>query len=372
MMSSKKPKTILFYVPFINRSRDTESVMIALKTKCHNVIFLNQQSAPLVNQHLQTQGVQVFFYNGGSKNRWIRHMQNIVHLIFFVWKHRVDVVYSHLEPANFIAVFAQFFIRAKVYVFRHHSDLYFLAGKDKDISYRAIYKLAKKVIVVSSIAKEHMVKHEGVRHDKIKVIPLAYDFSLYSIPNIDTVQETKSKIDTDICLITVGHLTTFKRPLFSLKILNELIKRNYSAKLIFLGSGDMLEDIDKESFSLGIKDHVIKPGFVNNVLDYLASSTFLLHPSASESSCVAVKEAGLVGLPVIVADGVGDFNDYIVNHVNGFRVDSENFVQEAVTIIENYWTQTDKLNQIGDALCKDVYRLFDIKNVIHEYCAINE
>ncbi len=52
--------TILFYSPFIHRSRDTESLMIAFRDQGHRVISLSQESGKDIHEFLEPLGIDVF------------------------------------------------------------------------------------------------------------------------------------------------------------------------------------------------------------------------------------------------------------------------------------------------------------------------
>lgn len=362
---------ILFYASFTHRSRDTESLMHAFKKQGHLVFFLNQHADSVIKPYLEANGVEVFEYTPKSKNRWIRHLLNIRMLVIHCRKLQIDRVYSHLEPANFIAVLAQFFIRSRVYVCRHHRDLFVLLKINRDLSYRITYKLARHIIVVSESTKQYMIQHEHVPALKIKVINLAYDFSLYGKPNSENVEALKKSIDAPLCLLTIGNLNDFKKPMQSLEVLNTLIKKGYAAKLIFLGKGELEEAIRERSKALNIASSVIMPGYVTNVLDYLSVSTFLLHPSESESSCVVVKEAGLTETPVIVCKGVGDFDAYILDKSNGFLVDCDQFAQQATERIEQTFEDKQLLKKLGSNLKESVFQNFSIEHILPQYDTLN-
>jgi glycosyltransferase involved in cell wall biosynthesis len=114
------------------------------------------------------------------------------------------------------------------------------------------------------------------------------------------------------------------------------------------------------------------PGFVSNILDYMTAGDFFLHPSLLDSSCVAVKEAGLVRKPVIVCKNIGDFEDYIVFGKNGFTVSQETFSVEAAAIIIKHRNNTAYLKEVGMNLRNDVVRLFSIENVLPYYAPLNK
>lgn len=360
---------ILFYTSIQTRVRDQESLMVEFVRQGHQVFFLNQQPNPYLPAICKEAGVtyqtlptpridnsywKLFFY-------WKQ-------LVWFAWRNKVDVIYSHLEPANFIAVFVQFFIRAKVVVVRHHLDLAQLAGFSNDLSYKITYRLARTIIVVSERAKQFMIEQEGVAPGKIYPVRLGYDFSCFGEVNNQKVATLKQRLSGKVCLITVGRLDLYKRPEISLEILRKLLADGVSAHLIFLGSGDQRQLLEARVNEFGLGDLVEFLGYADDVLTYLKASDWLIHPSISESSCVVIKEAGLVELPVIVCKGVGDFDEYLVHGKNSFLVDPEKFVGEASAVIKQ---QSGNKAIIGKLLNKEIMSRFHISSVIGQYKIFN-
>jgi glycosyltransferase involved in cell wall biosynthesis len=112
--------------------------------------------------------------------------------------------------------------------------------------------------------------------------------------------------------------------------------------------------------------HVEFLGYENDVLTYLKASDWLVHPSISESSCVVVKEAGIVELPVIVCKGVGDFEEYLTNGVDSFIISPSHFCEEAFEIIVRN-TNHESNQLLGKALNQVVINRFHISKVIDRY-----
>ncbi|NJN42534.1 MAG: glycosyltransferase [Flammeovirgaceae bacterium] len=136
---------ILFYSPFNQRSRDTESLMIAFHNKGHKVVSLSQQEGHLINEFLMSKGIEA--YSHIVKGNRVGGFYFLKHLFFFIrfcWKRNIQVVYSHLEPANFVASIGQYFIRGNTYLCRHHIDEGQFYQFEKDLYYRITYRLAKK------------------------------------------------------------------------------------------------------------------------------------------------------------------------------------------------------------------------------------
>ena len=363
---------ILFYTPFNQRSRDTESLMIAFRQRGHQVISLSQQEGYLINDFLNASGVSASSYVlPGKRSGWWYYFRHLIFFISFCRKHKIDIVYSHLEPANFVAAIGQYFIKAKTYLCRHHIDEGLLYQFDKDFYYRITYRLARKIIVVSHHAKRYMMEREQIPARKIIHINLAYNFGLYPKPNEEKIRDIRDQYKAEILLLSACRLTTYKRPEVAIRVVKNLSDRGLDVKLILLGKGEMQDQLQDLILELGLPSRVFMPGYVANVLEFMAAADFFLHPSLLDSSCVAIKEAGLVELPVIVCRGVGDFEDYIVNGKNGFAVDPDTFIEASSEIIEQNFRNKTFLEKVGESLRKSVFEQFSIENVISQYTTLN-
>lgn len=363
---------ILFYSPFNQRSRDTESLMLAFRKQGHQVTSLTQQEGFLINDFLTGSGIEALSYVvPGPRSGWKYYLHHLVYFIRFCRSRNIDVVYSHLEPGNFVASIGQYFIKASVYLCRHHIDEGNLYSFDRDLYYRITYRLARKIIVVSEHARQYMIKKEKIRSEKILHINLAYDFALYPTPDVDAVNAIRAQFRSEVLLVSACRLTQFKRPEVLILTLRMLRDNGVDAKLILLGKGEMQQGLERLVEKFGLKEFVFMPGHVNNVLEYMAAGDFFLHPSLLDSSCVAVKEAGLVAKPVIVCNGIGDFEDYIRHGKNGFTVSPDAFASEATEIIKARYADSARLHEVGALLKSDVKRLFSIDNILPQYETLN-
>src|SRR5687768_8414987 len=110
--------------------------MLAFQQQGHQVLFLTQLEGNSIIEFLTSKGVRAFSYQIPGKKSLAYFLRHILYLIRFCRKNKVDIVYSHLEPANFTASVAQFFIKARVFLCRHHIDEAYLYRFDKKIDYR--------------------------------------------------------------------------------------------------------------------------------------------------------------------------------------------------------------------------------------------
>lgn len=357
---------ILFFGPFTYRARDNESLILKFKEQGHHVFFLTMEQGGYIIDFLSENNIPCYRMDIKGNGK-LALLKKVLYFIRFIKKHRIDTVFSHLEPANFIAVLAQPFVKSRIVIVRHHSDLFYINNLHKLFSYRYSYRNAKEIIAVSEHAKKVMVDKEKIDGDKITVINLAYNFDLFEKASINEVELIRKQYDYDLLLLSVGRLVKNKRLDISIDVLKKLIENGHSVGLLILGNGELETELQSkiELNNLAHSCHLL--GFKTNVMDYLAACDILVHPSESESSSVIVKEAGIQKKVIIGCYGVGDCDDYIVNGENGFLIDKDNFVNEAVDIIEEKLVGKTERKRIGENLYTSVEQLFSIENNIGFY-----
>jgi len=359
---------ILFYTSIQTRVRDQESLMKEFVNEGHRVFFLNQEPNPYLPSICENAGVTYQTISiRPTRFSYIRIILLWMHLIRFIYKNKVNVVYSHLEPANFIAVLAQYFVFANIVTVRHHLDLAERIGFNNDLSYKLTYLLSKKIITVSEAAKKFMIARENIDAKKIHHINLGYDFKIFGTYNQEHVDLLNKQHAGSVILVSVGRLDSFKRPELCIDVCKKLIDKGVNTHLFLAGSGDKEQILKEKIAGLGLQNHVELLGYQDNVMDYLRAAHWLLHPSISESSCVVVKEAGLVNLPVMACKSIGDFDEYIIDNVNSILLDKDKFVSDAVEKIFYFKDKSEERMRMGENLNRVVKSIFDIKATVHHY-----
>ena len=96
--------------------------------------------------------------------------------------------------------------------------------------------------------------------------------------------------------------------------------------LVLCGDGELrpqLEDLIKQ---YQLENHVHLPGFLqqDEMLPYFAHAKTFIHASTTEQWGLVVNEAMAAGLPVIVSNRCGCFEDLVMEGINGFGFHPEN------------------------------------------------
>ena len=124
-------------------------------------------------------------------------------------------------------------------------------------------------------------------------------------PNVRKAYREKLNIKPDTLLVGLtARFNHQKNHSFALDILKELSDQGANVRFLFLGDGVLKDEIIQKAKDLGIMEHIIFAGVVNNVNDYLQAMDIFLMPSFNEGLPLSLVEAQIAGLSCIVSTGV--------------------------------------------------------------------
>lgn len=359
-------KNILIYYSANNSTIAIESIIILFKKQGHKLYLLTQAKTGELHYKLENEDIITKSIYLDKKLSILYYFLHFIYLIRFCKKNKIEFVFSHLQQANIISVFAQFFCKSKFYICRHHSST---DGADynfyQTLFDKIINKLAKIIIVPSKAVYNQVCNVEKVKQNKVKLINYGYDFEKYPKPNFFTVNEIRKKYVTKLLLVKVARLVPGKRYIILFDVIKNLvINKNRDIKLIVISDGPLFDEFKLYVNTNNLTDNIFLLGNVGNVIDYLAAADIVPLLSDAEASNNVIKEAGLVKKTVIVCKNVGDFEEYIENEKSGYLISKENPAPELTQLFENFNTE---LPRLGDALYKNVLQKFAIENVIEDY-----
>jgi 1,2-diacylglycerol 3-alpha-glucosyltransferase len=96
--------------------------------------------------------------------------------------------------------------------------------------------------------------------------------------------------------------------------------------LVICGDGQLRPEMERTIAELTLEDSVHLPGFLQqeDMLPYFAHASCFIHASIQEQWGLVVNEAMAAGLPVLVSNRCGCYEDLIIEGINGFGFDPEN------------------------------------------------
>jgi glycosyltransferase involved in cell wall biosynthesis len=120
--------------------------------------------------------------------------------------------------------------------------------------------------------------------------------------------------------------------------------------LVLCGDGELRPQIDQQIDALGLTHHVHLPGFLqqDELLPYLAHASCFIHASTQEQWGLVVNEAMAAGLPVLVSNRCGCYEDLVVEGVNGWGFDPDS-VEQMQQLMSKVSSNEEQLRAMGHA-----------------------
>ena len=200
------------------------------------------------------------------------------------------------------------------HVFHH----YF--GKGKTLLFilieRLLGRFTDRIIVLSPLQRDDICRRYKIaREDRVRVIPLGFELSNFDQADPGKVEEIRSQIlpwssEDTVMMGIIGRLTPVKNHSLLLKAVRRLITDNTDQrlKLLVVGGGELKDTLMRESQVLGIKDHVVFTGWLQDMPSIYRALDVVALTSLNEGTPVTLIEAMASGVPVVATD-VGGVRD---------------------------------------------------------------
>lgn len=259
-------------------------------------------------------------------------------------KIKPDILYLHSSKAGAYGRIALFF-NHKVKVLYNAHGWYFNAkmSQKKKKAIILIEKIlalrANKIINISKSEYDSALKYKIAPERKMCVIENGIDFTKFE--GCDKYrEETRKKYnigDNEIVIGVVGRVTETKDPITTLKAFKNLCKSKPNLKLMYVGAGDLEENVIQSAKEYNILDKIIITGWVNSVEKYIPAFDIAVLPSQWEGFGLALIEYMACDKPII-ASNVGGIINIIKDKKNGliFKAhEYEDLIEKMKILIEN-------------------------------------
>ena len=112
--------------------------------------------------------------------------------------------------------------------------------------------------------------------------------------------------DGTLVVGSIGRLSGQKNPLFSVRVLAELVAAGVDARLLLIGDGELVESVASLANELGVAELYVHISSVENAEAYYCALDAFLMPSVFEGFGFSLIEAQCSGLPCIVSEAIQD------------------------------------------------------------------
>jgi GalNAc-alpha-(1->4)-GalNAc-alpha-(1->3)-diNAcBac-PP-undecaprenol alpha-1,4-N-acetyl-D-galactosaminyltransferase len=186
------------------------------------------------------------------------------------------------------------------------------------------YKTAHGVLCQTTLSKDYIIKETGNKN-------------VISIPNPIKKIDVFQNIDREKVILNVGRLVKEKGQKYLLESFSKLNCNDW--KLIILGDGPLLSELQEYSKRLNISERVVFMGNIQNIDEWYKKSSIFAFSSILEGFPNALAEAMAYGLPCVSFDCKTGPSDLIINGINGFLTkegDVNDFTLKIQELIDNF------------------------------------
>lgn len=193
----------------------------------------------------------------------------------------------------------------------------------------SMYKATRAVITVDTRIKEYIKREAGVEATMIKNFIDVEDFK----PELHRREEFRKKYqisNDDLVFFIPRRLTKKNGVIYPILSFPPVLAKYPNARLIFAGTGEMMEEMKEKAKELGISNRVTMLGAVDHkdMIQYYALSDIALVPSiysagVEEATSISALEAMGSGIPLI-ACAVGGLKEIVDHGQDGLLVEEKN------------------------------------------------
>ena len=224
--------------------------------------------------------------------------------------------------------------------------------------------IAQTLIAVSEQTRVQAMS-EGVRENRITVIPNAVKPLDTSSVDREAVRRELGVNKNDILLLSIGRLTYQKGHEFLIQAMPNVVRHFPNAKVGICGDGPLRSQLEKQIKEASLSNHVFLLGPWDDISPLLASADIFILPSRWEGLSRALMEAMAAGLPAI-ATKVDGIRDLITDDVNGLLVPSEDAEALGISILQLI-EHTEMRRRIGAAGQAHVLQSHSVDDMCMKY-----
>lgn len=192
---------------------------------------------------------------------------------------------------------------------------------------RGLARLTDMIVTVSPTIRSQLIEEYRIAaSDKVRVIPLGFDFTWRSrLAGERGWLRAKLGIgDSTVLIGTVGRLAKIKNTSLMLRALARMLRQDaIDARLVVIGDGDQLENLQNLARELALSDRVAFCGWVLDRERIFSDLDVTCLSSQNEGTPVSIIESLAAGVPV-VATRVGGVPDVMTDPMDGELVESGN------------------------------------------------
>jgi len=350
-----KRKKILFVITYLELGGAQKQLLSIIKNLDSNKYSLYLFTGD--RGYLRGEFLKLSFLNIKSAKELVRNVNPLYDFIaffklyFYIKRNKFDIVHTHSPKASILGRWAAYLAGTRNIVYTVHGwpfhrfmnplIYYFYLFLE-----RITAKITKKIIVVSKADLETGMRKVVASRSKFILIHYGVD-----VKKFDEAFREREKLKPANLIVTIACLKPQKGLCYFLKMAEAFLKERPDLNFLIIGDGPLRKKITRRIKLTGLKGRVILQGWVDDAAVLIKKSLLFISTSLWEGLPLAVIEAVISGVPVVIAN-TGGVLDIAENNKQGKIVEPANTFEiknACRDILENYeeWSRIIRQSRQG-------------------------
>ncbi len=247
-------------------------------------------------------------------------------LIKILRQERPDIVHTHTSKAGILGRWAAFFARVPIIIHTPHGHVFWgYFGRCKVLFCIILERLTAcitdKIIALTDQEKKDHLHFRIASEDKFSVLHSGINLDKFFNTSVDSAgMKRELGIPEDNLVVgTAGRLTPIKGQKYLIEAARKIVDIRPDTTFVFLGDGELLNELKNIASKLGIEENVRFPGWRPDVAEVMSAFDIFVLPSLNEGMGRVLVEAMAMGKPIVASD-VGGIPDLVIHGKNGYLV----------------------------------------------------
>ena len=195
----------------------------------------------------------------------------------------------------------------------------------------SIKKMDKLIFISRYVLEERSKIYKGINNVDKEIIPNGTEIN----PHKKIFKEFTNRKIRLLSISGLVHFKNLKVLINAAKYLKEKTKLNF--QITILGEGPLRAELEDLISIYNLQNYFKLPGYESEIEKFLDESDIYLHPADGEGFGIAIVEALMKGMPVVLSNS-GALPELIENNISGLLVDpydGEKWAKKIIYLCEN-------------------------------------
>ena len=234
-------------------------------------------------------------------------LKSLIHIYCLIKKYKPSIVHIHSSKTGILGRIASRVLKIEKVIYHVHGWSF---SSSTGLTKRLYLFLEKAFYYITTdyifVCEQDMIDfidfggNENIKKKSNVIYPGCHFIESNEIEKTKNSLRNKLGISkTDHLIGTVARLDFQKNPQIFVEIANKYFKKDKNAKFMWVGKGDILNEVKSLIKKYGLSDRFILPGFVDDVEPYFSIFDIFILTSRYEGLPVTILKAHSCGIPIV-------------------------------------------------------------------------